>query len=98
MVVGYGAAAKGNTLLNFSGIKPDLLPFVCDLAPSKQNKFLPTTAIPIVDTNTISTIKPEVIILFAWNFKDDIIKNLRKKYKKSIDIIIPLPNPRKIKI
>ena len=61
-VAGYGAAAKGNTLLNFAGVKSDLLPFVCDAAPSKQGKFLPGSRIPIVDASHLKRQRPDLIL------------------------------------
>jgi len=76
LVVGYGAAAKGNTLLNFSGVKPDLLPFVCDLAPSKQNKFLPGSHIPIFPPHYLKKYKPDYILMLPWNLSKEITTQL----------------------
>ena len=75
-VVAYGAAAKGNTLLNYAGVKPDLLPMVCDAAASKQGKYLPGSHIPIVAPQVINKIKPDIILVLPWNIKAEIMKQL----------------------
>jgi 2-polyprenyl-3-methyl-5-hydroxy-6-metoxy-1,4-benzoquinol methylase len=76
-VVGYGAAAKGNTLLNYCGIKgSDLIEFVVDASPYKQNKFLPGSRIPVVAKEEIEKIKPDFVIIFPWNLKDEITHQL----------------------
>lgn len=71
-VAGYGAAAKGNTLLNYAGVRPDLLPYVVDLNPAKQNKFLPGSRIPIVAEEYLIENKPDYIIIFPWNIRQEI--------------------------
>jgi len=71
-VAGYGAAAKGNTLLNYGGVKPDLLPFVCDASPSKQGKFLPGSHIPILAPPALSESRPDVVLILPWNIADEI--------------------------
>lgn len=75
-VVGYGAAAKGNTFLNYAGIRSDLVPFVVDKNIHKQNKFLPGSRIPIYDETLINQIKPAYLIIFPWNIKDEICEQL----------------------
>lgn len=75
-VVGYGAAAKGVTLLNYAGVKSDLLPFVCDAAPSKQGKFLPGCHIPILDPAKLRAAKPTFVVVFPWNIADEISAQL----------------------
>jgi 2-polyprenyl-3-methyl-5-hydroxy-6-metoxy-1,4-benzoquinol methylase len=76
-VIGYGAAAKGNTLLNYAGIKgDDLIKFVVDAAPSKQGKFLPGSHIPVYDESRIKDYKPDFIIILPWNLKEEIIEQL----------------------
>jgi SAM-dependent methyltransferase len=75
-VVAYGAAAKGNTLLNYAGVKPDLLPFVCDAAPSKQGRFLPGSHIPIVPPSVINEQnRPDFIFVLPWNLITEIKEN-----------------------
>src|SRR5205085_5847816 len=75
-VAGYGAAAKGNTLLNYAGVKPDLLPFVVDRNPAKQGKFLPGSRIPIVDEKRLTEEKPDYVVIFPWNLKHEVMKQL----------------------
>ena len=75
-IAAYGAAAKGNTLLNYSGIKPDLLPFVCDAALSKQGKLLPGSHIPIFHPDYIKEQQPHFILILPWNIADEIIDQL----------------------
>ncbi len=75
-VAAYGAAAKGNTLLNFCGVKKDLIDFVVDASPHKQNMFLPASHIPIVDESYIKNEKPDFVMILPWNIKDEIIEQL----------------------
>ena len=75
-VAAYGAAAKGNTLLNYCGVKNDLIDFVVDANPHKQNKFLPGSHIPIVNEEKIKKERPDFIIILPWNIQDEIIKQL----------------------
>lgn len=72
-VVGYGAAAKGNTLLNYAGIRADLLPFVCDAAPSKQGRFLPGSHIPILAPAVLRERQPDFVLILPWNIADEVI-------------------------
>ena len=69
----YGAAAKGNTLLNFSGVTSAMIPYVCDAAPSKQGKFLPGSHIPIVEPSEIRELKPDLLLILPWNIIDEVI-------------------------
>jgi SAM-dependent methyltransferase len=75
-VAAYGAAAKGNTLLNFCGVKHDLIEFVVDANPNKQNKYLPASHIPVVSEKILKESKPEYVIILPWNIKDEIQKQL----------------------
>ena len=75
-VVGYGAAAKGNTLLNYAGVRPDLLPFVVDLNPAKQGKFLPGCRIRVVSENELNQTKPDYVIILPWNLRAEITNQL----------------------
>lgn len=75
-VVAYGAAAKGNTLLNYAGIKNDLIEFVVDKSPHKQGKYLPASHIPIESEEKIGELKPEYILILPWNIKDEVIEQL----------------------
>lgn len=76
LVVGYGAAAKGNTLLNFAGIRPDLLPFVFDKNPSKQGKYLPGCRIPVLPDNELRALRPHYILLLPWNLREELAGQL----------------------
>jgi len=71
-IAAYGAAAKGNTLLNYAGIKPDLLPYVCDAAPSKQGKFLPGSHIPILPPAALIERQPDFVLILPWNIATEI--------------------------
>jgi SAM-dependent methyltransferase len=76
VVVAYGAAAKGNTMLNFAGIRPDLINFVVDRNPKKQGQFMPGSRIPIVDEARLRVVKPNYVVILPWNLKDEIISQL----------------------
>lgn len=71
-VIGYGAAAKGNTLINYFGIRKDLLPFVVDASPTKQGKFLPGSRIPVYGIDKIKKVKPDYLLVLPWNLKEEI--------------------------
>jgi hypothetical protein len=73
-VAGYGAAAKGNTFLNFAGIRRDLLAFVCDAAPSKQGKYLPGSHIPILPPGELRARCPDWVVILPWNIADEVIQ------------------------
>ncbi len=75
-VVAYGAAAKGNTLLNYAGVRPDLLPYVVDASPHKQGKYLPGSRIPIVDEAQLRVESPEFVVVLPWNLKSEIMAQL----------------------
>jgi hypothetical protein len=73
-VAAYGAAAKGNTLLNYAGIKTDLITYVCDASLSKQGKFLPGSHIPIVSPDELARTKPDWVIILPWNIAEEIVE------------------------
>ena len=73
-VAAYGAAAKGNTLLNYAGVKPDLLSFVCDAAVAKQGKYMPGSHIPILVPDEITKQQPDFVVILPWNIADEVIK------------------------
>ncbi len=75
-VVAYGAAAKGNTLLNYCGIKKDLISFVVDKSPHKQGKYLPSSHIPVVSEDILREAKPDFIVILPWNIKEEIMTQL----------------------
>ena len=74
-VAAYGAAAKGNTLLNYAGVKPDLLSFLCDAAPSKQGKFMPGSHIPILTPQAMQEHQPDFVVILPWNLADEVVKS-----------------------
>lgn len=76
-VIGYGAAAKGNTLLNFTRVHSDLINFVVDRNPAKQGKHLPGSHIPIVDESHIKIFRPDYVVILPWNLKEEIIEQLK---------------------
>lgn len=71
----YGAAAKGNTLLNYGGVKRDLLPYVCDAGPTKQGKYLPGSRIPILPPEVLRERKPDYVIILPWNIAEEVISD-----------------------
>lgn len=92
LIMAYGAAAKGNTLLNFAGVRADLLESVVDLNPNKQDKYLPGSRILIVDEAEIKAKKPEYILILPWNLSGEIKKQL--SYVKSWNgkLVTAIPN------
>jgi len=75
-VVGYGAPAKGNTLLNYCGIGLEFLPYTVDVSPHKQGKFLPGTRIPVYHPDTIFKTRPNYVLILPWNLKDEIMQQM----------------------
>ena len=75
-VAGYGAAAKGNTLLNYAGVKSDLLPYVVDASPHKQGHWLPGSRIPVVDESQLRENQPDFVLILPWNLREEITAQL----------------------
>jgi SAM-dependent methyltransferase len=75
-VVAYGAAAKGNTLMNYAGIRPDLIPFVVDRNPAKQGKYMPGSRLPIVDEGRLAPARPDYVVILPWNIKEEVMCQL----------------------
>lgn len=71
-IAGYGAAAKGNTLLNYAGVRPDLLPFVVDMNPAKQGTYLPGSRIPVLSVDALYERRPDYVVILPWNLRDEI--------------------------
>lgn len=92
-VAAYGAAAKGNTLLNYAGIKPDLLPYVCDAAPSKQGKFLPGSHIPILHPDVLAERRPDIVLILPWNIADEVAAQHAqvRDWGGKFAIVVPTP-------
>ncbi len=95
-VVGYGAPGKGNTLLNYCGIRTDLLEFTVDRNPYKQGKYLPGTHIPIYAPEKIKDAQPDYVLILPWNFKDEIIKQNSFIRDWGGKFIIPIPEVTEI--
>ena len=90
-VAGYGAAAKGNTLMNYAGVRQDLLSYVVDLNPAKQDKFLPGSRIPIVGEKYISKTQPDYVVIFPWNLRSEIVEQLSYIREWGAKFVIAVP-------
>lgn len=90
-IVGYGAPAKGNTLLNFCGIRSQFLDFTVDRSPHKQGRFLPGTHIPIKAIEAISEAKPDYLFILPWNLKEEIIGQMGSIRNWGGKFVIPIP-------
>lgn len=93
-VVGYGAPGKGNTLLNYCGIRTDFLEFTVDRNPYKQGKFLPGTHIPILHPDEIARAKPDYLFILPWNFKDEIMQQNAFIREWGGQFVVPIPSVR----
>jgi 2-polyprenyl-3-methyl-5-hydroxy-6-metoxy-1,4-benzoquinol methylase len=91
-IVGYGAPGKGNTLLNYCGIRTDFLDFTVDRNPYKQGKFLPGTHIPIFPVEKIDEARPDYLLILPWNFKDEIIRQMARIRSWGGKFVVPIPN------
>ena len=91
-VAAYGAAAKGNTLLNYAGVKPDLVEFVCDLAQAKQNKFMPGSHIPICDPNRVNWSELDFVVVLPWNIASEVKAQLSNQIKPGTLFVTAIPN------
>jgi SAM-dependent methyltransferase len=90
-IVGYGAPGKGNTLLNYCGIREDFLDFTVDRNPYKQGRFLPGTHIPIHAPERIDEARPDLILILPWNFKDEILEQMAHVRDWGAQFIVPIP-------
>ena len=95
-VAAYGAAAKGNTLLNYAGVKPDLLPFVCDAASAKQNKFMPGSHIPILPPERLKDMMPNYVLILPWNISDEIKEQLHFIEEQGIRFVVAIPSLKNV--
>jgi SAM-dependent methyltransferase len=95
-IAGYGAAAKGNTLLNYAGVRCDLVPYVCDAARSKQGKYLPGSHIPIREPSALMENPPDVVLIFPWNIADEIVGQLRKALPTTVQYVTAIPGIRTV--
>jgi len=92
-VAAYGAAAKGNTLLNFCGVKPGQVAFVCDASPHKQGRFLPGSRIPVLAPDAIREQQPDFVLILPWNIKAEIMAQLDFIRQWGGRFVVPIPNP-----
>lgn len=90
-VCGYGAAAKGVTLMNFAGIRRDLLPCIFDAAKSKQNKYIPGAMIPILPPDELQSYQPDYIIIFPWNISEEIVQQLSTIKEHNVSFVTFVP-------
>lgn len=90
-VVGYGAAAKGNTLLNYCGIGTDLISYVVDKNPAKQNTLLPGSRIPVYGVEMLTSQMPDDILILPWNIKDEVIAQLADLRQKGVRFVTAIP-------
>ncbi|MDA9404492.1 class I SAM-dependent methyltransferase [Bradyrhizobium sp. CCBAU 45389] len=93
-VVGYGAPAKGNTLLNYCGITTDLIEYTVDRNPHKQGCLLPGTHIPIFEPERINVTKPDYILILPWNLKREVVNQLSFARSWGAQFVVPIPEPR----
>jgi hypothetical protein len=95
-IVGYGAPGKGNTLLNYCGIRTDFLDYTVDRNPYKHRKFTPGTHIPIHPPDTIFETKPDYVLILPWNFKDEIVQQMAEIRTWGGKFVVPIPELRVI--
>lgn len=91
-VAGYGAPAKGNTLLNYCGIREDLLAYTVDRNPHKQGKLLPGTHIPVHDPEIINTTKPHYLLILPWNLQEEVIAQMSHIREWKGQFVVPIPS------
>lgn len=90
-IVGYGAPGKGNTLLNYCGIRTDFLEYTVDRNPYKQGKFLPGTHIPVYPPEALAQTRPDYVLILPWNLKDEIVAQLAFVREWGAQFVIPIP-------
>ena len=90
-IAAYGAAAKGNTLLSYCGIRSDLLQFVVDRSPHKQGKYLPGSHIPVYDEDYLKKVQPDYVLILPWNLKEEIVEQLSYIREWGGRFVIPIP-------
>jgi 2-polyprenyl-3-methyl-5-hydroxy-6-metoxy-1,4-benzoquinol methylase len=93
-IVGYGAPAKGNTLLNYCGVKTDFLEYTVDRSPHKQGCYLPGTRIPVYSPERITETRPDYVLILPWNLKDEIIEQMSYIRRWGGRFVVPIPEPK----
>jgi len=91
-IVGYGAPAKGNTLLGFLEIGPDLIEYIADKSPLKQGRYCPGVHIPVVPPAKLLADQPDYVVLLAWNFVDEILSQQEEYRRRGGKFIVPVPD------
>jgi SAM-dependent methyltransferase len=94
LVAGYGAPAKGNTLLNYCGVGPELLAFTVDRSPHKQGRFLPGSQIPVFSPERILQVRPDYVLILPWNLRDEIVEQMRAVREWGGRFVLPIPRAR----
>jgi len=95
-IIGYGASARSSTMLNYCGIDNRLLDVIVDRSPLKHDKYTPGTDIPVVPPDRAFELNPDVILLLAWNFRDEILSQIRAEHGWTGQVIVPLPGDPKV--
>jgi 2-polyprenyl-3-methyl-5-hydroxy-6-metoxy-1,4-benzoquinol methylase len=95
-IVGYGAAAKGNTLLNYCGIRADFIDYIVDRNPHKQGRFLPGTHIPILGPDRIAETKPDIVLILPWNLQHEVVEQMQGIRAWGGRFVVPIPEVKVI--
>jgi hypothetical protein len=93
-VAGYGAPAKGNTLLAYCGIGPDRLPYTVDRSPHKQGLLTPGHRIPVHPPSRLAEDRPDVVLILAWNFAEEIVRQQADHSARGGRFLVPIPEPK----
>jgi hypothetical protein len=93
-VAAYGAAAKGSTLMNYARVGRDLIRFVADQNPSKQGKFMPGSHVPIVACDYLDRARPDYVVIFPWNLRDEISAQLSGLSSSGTELLTAVPRLR----
>lgn len=93
-IAGYGAPGKGNTLLNYCGIRTDFLDYTVDRSPHKQGMYLPGTHIPIFHPDRLAETRPDIILILPWNLQEEIASQLQYVREWGGQLVVPIPTPR----
>ncbi len=95
-VAAYGAAAKGNTLMNFAGVRPDLIGFVVDRAATKQGRFMPGSRIPILPPEALAERRPDMVLILPWNIADEVVAQNRALVGDKAEFWAAVPHMRRV--
>jgi hypothetical protein len=91
-IAAYGAAAKGNTLLNYCGVRSDFIDFAVDRSPHKQGRYLPGTHIPVLHPDAVREARPDYLLILPWNLKDEIVQQMAHIRQWGGRFVIPIPD------